>query len=284
MDKVFFSIIIPLYNKQDSVLNSLDSVQSQTYDSYEVIVVDDGSTDKSVEIVKSRNYKNIKIIQKENGGPSDARNVGVKHAVGNWIIFMDADDCFLPNAFEIFRSLIVAHEEYSCFASNFFIEDGKGKRLYSKRYSDGELKNAYYSFVNNKCMLRAGAVAYRREILLDTPFKTYLRRYEDLEFGFRIMDQVKIYRCSSPTMIYAKAYSEASKVRENIKEDFCGYLSLQDRLWKNIAYYRLYLDAIKSYPKESKRMYFDFSQRIDLLLVTKFLNLKNRMVKCMNLN
>lgn len=284
MDKVFFSIIIPLYNKQDSVLNSLDSIQSQTYGNYEIIVVDDGSTDKSVERVKSHNYKNMKIVQKENGGPSEARNVGVKYAVGDWIIFMDADDCFLPNAFEIFHSLIVTHKEYSCFASNFFIEDSKGRRLYSKRYSDGVLKNAYYSFVNNKCMLRAGAVAYRRELLLNTPFKTFLRRYEDLEFGFRIMDQVKIYRCSLPTMIYAKAYSEASKVRENIKEDFCGYLSLQDRFWKNIAYYRLYLDAIKAYPRESKEMYVSFSKRMDLFLITKILNLKNKMVKYMNLN
>lgn len=284
MDNVFFSIIVPLYNKQDSVLHLLDSIQGQTYDNYEVIVVDDGSTDESVNVVKAHKSNSVKIIQKENGGPSDARNVGIRYAIGDWIIFMDADDCFLPNALEIFHSLIITHKEYSCFAANFIIEDNNGRHLYSKRYNDGEIKNAYYSFVNNKCMLRAGAVAYRKKLLLKTPFKTFLRRYEDLEFGFRIMDQVKIYRCSSPTMIYLKAYSSASKVKTNIKEDFCGYLSLQNDFWKNIAYYRLYLETVKVYPKESRRMYAHFTKRFDLFFFTKVINIKNRMVKYLNLN
>lgn len=252
-NNILFSIIIPLYNKQNSVLNLLDSIREQTYDNYEVVVVDDGSTDKSVEVIKAHKCKNVKIIQKENGGPSDARNVGVGHAAGDWIIFMDADDCFLPNAFEIFHSLIVAHKEYSCFVSNFLIDDGKGRHLYSKEYKSGEIKNAYYSFVNNKCMLRAGAAVYQKELLLRTPFKTFLRRYEDLEFAFRIMDQVRIYRCSSPTMIYVKAYSSASNVKADIKDDFCGYLSLQNGFWKNIAYYRLYLESVKVYPNKSKK-------------------------------
>lgn len=88
------SIIIPIYNVEKYLAKCLDSVENQKYDNIEVILVNDGSTDNSEKIIKQyeSKYDNIKYIKKENGGLSEARNVGVKHATGDYICFIDSDD------------------------------------------------------------------------------------------------------------------------------------------------------------------------------------------------
>ena len=84
-----FSIIIPVYNVEQYIKKCLDSVINQTYKNYEVIVVNDGTKDNSMDIVK--NY-DVKIVNQKNAGLSAARNTGVKHASGEYIVFLDSDD------------------------------------------------------------------------------------------------------------------------------------------------------------------------------------------------
>ena len=86
-----FSIIIPVYNSEKTIEKCIKSVFNQYYpkDNYEVIVVDDGSTDNSLDLIKD--YSSIKLIRQENRGPAAARNLGVKHAKGRYIVFTDSD-------------------------------------------------------------------------------------------------------------------------------------------------------------------------------------------------
>jgi len=86
------SVIIPLFNKAHSIENTLKSLLSQTYSDFEVIVVDDGSTDNSASLVEAMSDPRITLIRKENGGVSSARNIGVKYAKGEYVAFLDADD------------------------------------------------------------------------------------------------------------------------------------------------------------------------------------------------
>lgn len=88
------SIIIPVYNTAPWLEKCLDSVVKQTYDPCEVIVVDDGSTDESVEIMRKyeEEYPNIKVYRKSNGGVSSARNYGLARAAGEYVTFVDSDD------------------------------------------------------------------------------------------------------------------------------------------------------------------------------------------------
>lgn len=108
---VLLSIIIPYYNSDAWIGNMLDSLLSQdiSNDKYEIIVIDDGSTQSSCHLISySREYPNIKYYRKENGGVSDARNVGIDLAEGKWLYFCDSDDFIHP---QVLGSLIKDAEE-----------------------------------------------------------------------------------------------------------------------------------------------------------------------------
>ncbi len=105
------SIVVPVYNVEDYLRRCLDSILAQTFQDYEVICVDDGSTDGSLGILKEYEKKDsrIKVIQKENGGQTSARKVGVTKAVGSYVAFVDADDWIQS---EMYHELIVKAEKY----------------------------------------------------------------------------------------------------------------------------------------------------------------------------
>ena len=88
------SVIIPIYNTQKYLKKCIDSVESQSYNNIEIILVNDGSTDSSEKIIRPylQKYENIKYYKKENGGLSDARNYGMPYATGEYIAFLDSDD------------------------------------------------------------------------------------------------------------------------------------------------------------------------------------------------
>lgn len=101
---VKLSLIVPVYNVEDYLDECLKSIVNQDYDNYEVIVVNDGSTDKSLKIAKKyeKKYsKLIKVFDKENGGLSDARNFGIEKASGEYLFFIDSDDCVTSNCLSI---------------------------------------------------------------------------------------------------------------------------------------------------------------------------------------
>jgi len=98
--KKLISIIIPTYNRGGLIINTINSVLNQTYLNWELIIVDDGSTDNTKEIIASVNDSRIKYIYRENKGPSAARNTGIKNANGEYIAFLDSDDEWLPEKIE----------------------------------------------------------------------------------------------------------------------------------------------------------------------------------------
>jgi glycosyltransferase involved in cell wall biosynthesis len=93
----FFSVVIPLYNKAQHIRQTIDSVLQQTFTDFELLVVDDGSTDQSVNVVASIQDNRLHLLQQPNKGVSDARNLGIKKAEAAYIALLDADDFWHPN-------------------------------------------------------------------------------------------------------------------------------------------------------------------------------------------
>lgn len=107
-DTPVISVIIPVYNAEQYLVNCLDSLLSQTLKDFEVLLINDGSSDKSGKICdKYAEYdKRIKVFHKENGGVSSARNIGLKNAVGKWVTFLDSDDELTLDALEYLINIV----------------------------------------------------------------------------------------------------------------------------------------------------------------------------------
>lgn len=254
------SVVIPLYNKAPFIRTSIDSVLNQTYDDYEVVVVDDGSTDNSVDVIMS-NYtsEKIRIIQKENGGPSSARNRGIKEAKGEWVLLLDADDMLLPKALEIFDEQICKHLEYKYFIGNFYMMMSKEDiKIGSRRKFDGRVNNPFFFEATRNLTETSGTAIFRKSILLEELFDEKLWRYEDAERQYRLMRNYPIYMFSTPVSIINREAASASCPRNDIKEDFIGHLDFRNKTyWEQMALFLLALDGKRNYPQAAIALYDD---------------------------
>ena len=130
------SVIIPLFNKSSYIARALNSVLNQTYQDFEVIVVDDGSTDDGAEIVVGFNDSRIRLIRQENRGVSAARNRGVNEATSDFIAFLDADDEWMPRHLETIIRLRVKFPDAGMYTTSYKI-----------RTNDGTIQWAKYEFI-----------------------------------------------------------------------------------------------------------------------------------------
>ncbi len=126
------SVIIPLYNKGPYIKRALDSVLSQTFQDYEVIVVDDGSTDDGPEVVSGYKDARLRIIHQENAGPGAARNRGIKEAKGQYIAFLDADDEWLPEFLENSVLNLQKHPECVLSTCDYITDSSRESTTLSK--------------------------------------------------------------------------------------------------------------------------------------------------------
>lgn len=207
------SVIIPLYNKEESIKKTINSVINQTFSDFEIIVVNDGSTDNSVDRVMECYDDRIIIVHKTNGGVSSARNLGIKSAKTKLLFFLDGDDMIKPNCLESLYGLYLEYPEADLFCGNYSV-------IYPhcriKDYCLG--KNKYYikdnfkDFWKQYYYLRTGIVLIRRE-LFDVVglFNEKINVFEDYELFIRMMRSCKIAYTPQNIFEYYKEYSDACK-------------------------------------------------------------------------
>ena len=265
------SVIIPLYNKEIIVEKALRSVLQQTFKGFELIIVDDGSTDNSLNIVKSIKDERITLIKQENGGPSKARNTGIKAAKSHWIVFLDADDELTPTALHDFIRLSKENCNADIINCTTYIRHiGSIKRIDHK--STGFIKNAFKYWFYGGLMPGTGHSMFRTKLLKENLYDERLRRYEDAELLFRILKKGKLYNYNIPTFFVNTLYSCASKARKDVSEDLFGHLVFKDKgIWEKLCLYKLYLEERKNYPKDADRLYPHLRKEYDLLLLYKVL-------------
>lgn len=245
-----------MYNKEACISKTIFSVLNQDYENFEVIVVDDGSTDNSSDIVRSIQDSRLHYFSKNNGGVSSARNFGVKKSSADWIVFLDADDMLCKHALKHFDKLITQNKQVRCFCTNFYILQNNQKRLYSHFYRSGKVYDPFRAWAYREFMPRTGASIFNKDILMKYPFKEHLKRYEDADSLFDIMRNETFICSKKATMIYNCDSLSASSFRKNIEEDFLGYLSLENKsFWEKVLLTNLYLQCKQGYPLECKQLY-----------------------------
>lgn len=280
------SVIVPLYNKETAILTTLSSIQEQSFKDWECLIVDDGSTDKSAKVVQGFIKDDVRFIYyyKPNGGPSSARNYGVKKAKFEWVIFLDADDRFEEDAFAQFVRLQQQHSAIKMFCCNFYVErDGK-RTLFSQNYSDGIIKNNFKSWYEGSFMPCQGAAMYKKQILLDHPLNEQLRRFEDASMLFDIMRTERIYRCSQPSFTYVRENSSASGIRKDFQEDFFAHLQPKGKpFWEQMILYQYYKASFTLYGEQARKTYphspFNLIMELAIKGMLNWLKIKNRVTQ-----
>lgn len=135
-----FSVIVPVYNVEKYVNRCIDSLLCQNYDNFEVVLVDDGSTDNSLSLCRERGKQDsrIRVISKPNGGVSSARNEGIKNATGEYLLFLDADDEFASGLLDHCNEFIKTHDGIDTF--NFSSTDcyESGEEISADIFKSGE--------------------------------------------------------------------------------------------------------------------------------------------------
>lgn len=189
------SIIIPIYNVEKYLRICLESVINQTYTNFEVIMVDDGSTDNSVCICKEycNNDNRFKLFQKENGGASSARNLGLKNAEGKYIYFLDSDDWLNNNALESLINCATKENADLVFCEALAIDDLTGKESYSnysyhRQYETGvSYKIMKEMLAHKEFHVAVWLLLIEKSLIIDNDlfFKEGII-YEDMIFAYQI--------------------------------------------------------------------------------------------------
>ena len=186
----YFSVVIPLYNKEKYINRAIDSILNQTYINYEIIVVNDGSTDNGAEVVRSINSKKIKLITQDNKGVSIARNNGIEEAKGDFISFLDADDEWLPEYLETINFLINKYPGAGIYCTSY--KHIKNKKEVIKDFGfeenyEGYVYRYFYKASKYRRIGNTNCITIPQKILKSNKmFDVELERGEDLELWFRI--------------------------------------------------------------------------------------------------
>ena len=208
--KDVISVIIPAYNAEKFIDRSLSSVLNQTYNNIEIIVVNDGSSDSTQAIVKDfqKNNGNIVLINKDNGGVSSARNLGIENAKGEYVVFLDADDVLLPDSLETMLRII--HE------SNADIVSTLVSLSETEKCSEVVVWDTETAIMNvikdHPATYTACGKLYKTEKIRNIKFPINAKFGEDCYFIFLcIINKLKIAICNTTTYIYYQNLNSATR-------------------------------------------------------------------------
>ncbi|RAJ13403.1 glycosyltransferase family 2 protein [Olleya aquimaris] len=219
----FFSVAIPVYNKEKYILNTLTSVLNQSFQDFEIILVDDGSTDDSLKIIESLEDQRITLIKQKNQGASVARNNAIMAAKGKYIATLDADDLWESNHLQALKECIESIDNAVLYCTNYRI-----------KRTNGFITNAKFNFeYGNTCQLvedffeaniinyipHSSSVAFKKEDFLSIGgYNPKYRTGQDIDLWIKFALYGNIAFNPKITMLY-NFYDEDSLSNSNLNTD-----------------------------------------------------------------
>lgn len=204
----FFTVIIPLYNKEKYIENAIKSILNQTFTDFELLIVNDCSTDKSVEIASELLSEKVQIIHNEkNSGLAATRNTGIKKATSNYVTFLDADDLWKPHFLEKIFHLIQNFPEARIFGTNY--EEIWDKTIKKPLNGSENLPADYTGYINffkinlKQGIYNHGSVCLHKEVFEKVGFyNENIQLSQDLDFNIRANYHYKLAYDNSVQMSY----------------------------------------------------------------------------------
>lgn len=263
--EIVFSIIVPIYNCGKFLNKMLDSVLNQTYENFELILVDDGSKDNSYSICQEYEKKDdrITLIHKENTGVSDTRNVGVSIANGKYICFFDADDYVEKDYFESIINMFKKYPNVEFINTGFYSEVHQGEKIFSDiiNYND-----VFYE--NQEAIRKDLVILWDKHMLYNPVNKVYLKsiidkndlRFPSYNFGEDMDFNMNYLLCVNNFYNSSKCFYHYIREREGASTEKYNENLLQIReneFYKFNEYFKKWKIDYKDYIEFSSRRYIE---------------------------
>lgn len=260
-NRIKLSFIVPVYNVEDYILDCLNSIIAQKCEGYEIIIINDGSTDNSLSIVENyvKNLKNVKLITKENEGISVARNIGLENAVGEYVCFIDSDDFYKIDFAQHFLDICYKYD-LDIIRGVYGIYDDESKQYLSHEvpnmtYANTVLKGKdflLYSINEHSNEVVPWLGFYKKEFLIKNNlfFPVGVSYEEDQLFFLEAIlnKECKIYQTNIEFYAYRKRNGSATKT-PTLKQvkDIIFVVNNENRIVQSLSLEEKYYSAAKKY-------------------------------------
>ncbi|MBP6860917.1 MAG: glycosyltransferase family 2 protein [Neisseriaceae bacterium] len=255
------SLIIPVYNVSAYIESCLSSVLKQTYPNFEALVVDDGSPDNSIELAKDiiGNDPRFHIITKKNGGLGSARNLGLKHATGEYIAFLDSDDTIEPDFLECLIKKITLEKADICVcAMNYISEDGQHIKINYSNATDYYQKKDILLTLRSITSFMCDKL-FKRNVFDGVYFNENIT-YEDTHLCFRLLYNKKIVSINKPLYNYLQ---RAGSIMHQYDENYLNSRLAVSQSYKDFLYEENIYDVYANYYQYSYLVNYVFYAAIN---------------------
>ncbi len=278
MNIPYFSIIIPLFNKEKYIVNTINSILHQDFNDFEIIIVDDGSTDASLEKIKYFLSDKVSLIEHDkNKGLSATRNTGIKNAKANYIAFIDADDTWLPHYLKTIKYLIDTFIEARIYAANMQYVYPKQTIAIDNKLID--FPSDYKGYINFfKENLKQGlycinTVCYHKSVFEKVGYFDEKITFSE-EIDFYIRSHLK-FKFAYDTTVCSNYYMEIQNQlsQSNIANKIVPNYDLYDSYCETVPYFKKFLDIQRYILAKNLKMNGDKTRHRKILKNIDFSNL-----------
>ena len=267
----FFSVVVPLYNKENYIKSTILSVLNQSFDDFEIVVVNDGSTDRSEQRISELNDSRIRYFKTENKGVSAARNLGIEQSSGKFICFLDADDFWYTHFLSEIHKYITLLPEQKVFATaiEFEIKNKAVSPTYSmEKKGNYQIVNYFEASMKESVLFTSASVFEKSVFEIAGNFNTNYKSGQDTDLWVRVGLNYPIVFIWKTSVRYVYDAKSLSRNRKKItgKAEFFEYIPLEKnnpKLKRFLDYSRFSL-AIESKLNREKQRFQIFYNLIEL--------------------
>lgn len=201
-DPPFFSVVIPVYNRAGSVVQAVDSVLAQTFQDFEVVIIDDGSTDGTADVIATVTDVRVRTVRQHNSGGASARNTGIDHATGRYIAFLDSDDLFLPAHLSSLRRALDDRQNIAVY-SPVIVDRGNGVRYIKPERPLREHESMADYLMADRGLVPTSGLAVDSALARAVKYRAGLPFGQDTDFAIRLqLAGCRFEMTSTPTSVW----------------------------------------------------------------------------------